>query len=248
MKISRILKPVFQHDITHKVMSWLAAQYIWFTYKTTRWTYIGVDDGTRSYLDAGKPFFALLWHNRIAMMPMIWRTKPYSWNPAAPYILSIVVSKHRDGRIVSRAMEHFGIENIQVESDKNQLAAAKAATRAIGEGKTIGMTPDGPRGPRMRMKDSPIGLARICKAQISFITYSVKRRIVVDSWDRFILPLPFNKGVIIWQEGFAVPDKLRGAELAAMTQRIEDALTEMTNEADRMMGHAPIEPAPRVAA
>jgi lysophospholipid acyltransferase (LPLAT)-like uncharacterized protein len=245
MKLSRILKPVFQHDITHKVLSWLVAQYIWFAFKTTRWTYIGVDDGTRSYLDAGKPLFALLWHNRIAMMPMIWRTKPYSWKATDPYILTIIVSSHRDGQIVRRGMEHFEIENISVESDKNQLTAAKMATRAIKAGKTIGMTPDGPRGPRMRMKDSPIGLARICKARISFITYSVKHRIVLDSWDRFIVPLPFSKGVIIWREGFAVPDKLRGEELAAMTQKVEDALTEMTNEADRMMGHAPIEPAPR---
>jgi len=244
MKISRILRPVFRHDITHRVLSWIVAQYIWFTFKTTRWTWIGVDE-SRILLDAGEPFFALLWHNRIAMMPMIWRSNTYKWNPVDPSILTIVVSNHRDGQIVSRAMEYFKVENITVDTEANHMAAAKAAMRAFGEGKSIGMTPDGPRGPRMRMKDSTVALARICKGRISFITYSVKRRIVIDSWDRFILPLPFNKGVVIWREGFPAPGKLRGDELEEMTRKVEQALTEMTNEADRLMGHAPIEPDPR---
>ena len=243
MKLSGIARTSMRHDRTQALASWLIAQYLKLAYFTTRWTFESWPQ-SRAAIMGGKPIFVFLWHNRIAAMPLIWKQHPWR-ETGGEKVLTIVVSDHRDGRMVSATMKHFKVEHVPVSSKEKQLTAAKNVLRAIRAGRTVGMTPDGPRGPRMRMKAPAITLARLAGARIALITYSVKRRVVFGSWDRFILPLPFNRGVILWDDGFEVPGDLDEAGTMEFARKVEDALTALTNRADQMMGHEPIEPAPR---
>ncbi len=242
MKLSGITRRIIRHDRVHALMSWLIAQYLRLAYFTTRWSFESWPQ-CRAVIMGGSPLFVFLWHNRIAAMPLIWKQHPWR-ESGGEKVLTIVVSGHRDGRMVSRTMQRFKVEHVAVSSKEKQLTAAKGVLRAVRAGRTVGMTPDGPRGPRMRMKTPAVTLARLAGAHISLIAYSVRRRVVIDSWDRFILPLPFNEGVILWEEGFEVPKDLDDEATAKLAEEIETALTALTDKADRMMGHAPIEPAP----
>lgn len=233
--MKRLVKKIMRSDAAHAVVCWIIAQYIRLVYYTSRWEHEGIE-ARDALIAEGKPFVIVLWHNRIAMMPYAWRPKKWP--------LTILASGHRDGQIVIRTMAHFNIKSIAGSSQRGGAAATKSILREMKAGSFIGITPDGPRGPRMRMKDGPVAIARLGKARITMVTFSVKRRILLNSWDRFCLPLPFNKGIFMWDTGFELPGKVDKEGAEAFRQHLEQALTDFTDEADRRMGHAPIPPAP----
>ena len=105
------------------------------------------------------------------------------------------------------------------------------------------MTPDGPRGPRMRASDGIIQAARMAGVPIFPLTYSASNRKVIQSWDRFILPLPFSRGVFHWGDPIFVDRKLDDEGMEAKRIELENALTKLTQETDRELGLAVIPPA-----
>lgn len=233
--MKRFMKKLMRSDGAHNAACWLIAQYIRLVYYTTRWDHVGIK-ARNALVREGKPFVIVLWHNRIAMMPYAWPT--HKWP------LTIMASGHRDGQLVINTMARFNIKSIAASSSKGGVTGTKAIMRAMKEGSYIGITPDGPRGPRMRMKDGAIAIARLGRTRITMVTYSTRWRITLNSWDRFCLPLPFGKGTFMWDTGMEVPAKMDKAETEAFRVKLEKALTDLTDEADRRMGHAPIKAAP----
>jgi len=77
------------------------------------------------------------------------------------------------------------------------------------------------------------------------VTWSTSNRIVFDSWDRFILPLPFGRGALIWTDPIAPPAMdASEAEFEAVRLKLENEMNRIAAEADRIAGVAVIEPAP----
>lgn len=210
-----------------RLLGWAAAQYIRLVYYTSRFTLVGRDETVKRV--AENPRFFLLWHNRLAMMPMAWKY--------ATGELTILASNHRDGTLVARALSHFGIGTISVTSKTVNLRAARSIIDTFKGGSCIGMTPDGPRGPKMRLKPTSLHWARKCSAEVDLIAYSVKRRIVLRSWDQFMIPLPFNRGIIMAKPGCKLENDMSDADLAVKCHQLEDMLIVLTQECDRRMGH-----------
>lgn len=94
------------------------------------------------------------------------------------------------------------------------------------------------------MKDGPIIIRKLTNARLTFTSYSVKRRIVLNSWDNFVLPLPFNKGVFYWGDEDDLPELKTEKDTARLAKIMEDYLNLLSEKADRHMGHEPIRPAP----
>jgi lysophospholipid acyltransferase (LPLAT)-like uncharacterized protein len=121
----------------------------------------------------------------------------------------------------------------------------RAMARHIEGGGVIAMTPDGPRGPRMRVKRGPIQLAKLAGAPLIGVAWSTSNRIVFDSWDRFVLPLPFGRGALIWTDPISPPPMdASDAEMEAVRLRLEQEMNRISAEADRIAGVEAIQPAP----
>jgi len=58
--------------------------------------------------------------------------------------------------------------------------------RALEAGACVGITPDGPRGPRMRAHPGLVMAARVARVPIVPAAYSVRRRRLLGTWDRFV--------------------------------------------------------------
>ena len=125
-----------------------------------------------------------------------------------------------------------------------------AMLRALKEGCVIGLTPDGPRGPRMRASEGLAALARLSGVPVIPVACAFRRRRILSTWDRMILPLPFTRGVLIWGDPITVPTDARGPELEKARLTLETALTALTREADLRCGADPdaIRPEERLAA
>ena len=95
----------------------------------------------------------------------------------------------------------------------------------------------------MQASEGVVSVARMSGVPVIPATFGVTKRKVLGSWDRFILAKPFAKGVIVWGEPIEVPRKANEEEMDAARLQIEQALIDITNEADKLCNQAVIEPA-----
>jgi lysophospholipid acyltransferase (LPLAT)-like uncharacterized protein len=225
-----LAKRIGKSERLRGALCWIAAQYIRLVWATGRWQVVGGDIPAR-YWDQGKPFILAFWHGRLLMMPQ-------SWRRAMP--INMLISGHRDGQLIARTVGHFGIRTIEGSTTRGGATALRAMMKALKAGECIGITPDGPRGPRMRASDGIVAVARLSGCPVIPATYSAAGAKRLGSWDRFLIPRPFSKGVIVWGEPITVA---RDADEAEARRTIEDAMNAQAAEADRRMGADPVLPA-----
>lgn len=166
---------------------------------------------------------------------------PYCWDFKKP--IHMMVSYHRDGQFIARTVKNFGIDTVVGSSSKGGAKALRDMIKLLAGGANVGLTPDGPRGPRMRASAGIISLARLSGAPIVPAAYSINRGWNLGSWDRFLIGGLFGRGVYAWGDPIYVS---RDADTDAQEQarlKIETALNELTDEADRFSGRTPIVPA-----
>lgn len=228
----RTFDRVLRNGRVRRILCWLAAHYIRLAYASGRWTVLGAEIPKRLW-DEGKPFILCFWHGRMLMMH-------YCWRPGTP--VHMLISRHRDGRLIADTISHFGIRTVVGSTRHGGSGALRTMLRILKGGESIGITPDGPHGPRMRASNGITHLARLSDAPILPATFSIDRRRVLATWDRFVVPWPFGRGVLVWGDPIHVPRDADDHALEAARQRVEEALNDITAEADRLCGSVPVEP------
>jgi len=226
------LKGLLRSDEVRRFLCWLVALYI----RLVRWSGPWSTEGSSipaAFHAAKRPFILAFWHGRLLMMPC-------AWNKRVP--IHMLISGHRDGRIIADAVRHFGIDSIAGSSTAGGPAALKSMVRQLKAGDCVGITPDGPDGPAMRATPGIVAAARLSGAPVIPLTYATKRRRILDTWDRFHLPFPFSRGVFLWGEAIVVPPDLDDAGMERCRVLIEERLNALTTEADRRLGHPRLSP------
>ncbi len=234
------LKRILQSPWVVRLAADAIALYVRLVRATSRWETRG-EENIRAFWDSDKACIVAFWHGRLLMMPPAWKS---------PRKMHVLISQHRDGELIARAMDRFGILSIRGSSakrgqDKGGGAALRGIVQTLKRGDFIGFTPDGPRGPRMRAALGVVAAARLGRGPIVPICYGVARRHAFRSWDRFLLPWPFNRGVTIWGEPIDVSDTHETLEEAAA--RVEAAMNAMADACDRLCNAETIAPAEPVS-
>jgi lysophospholipid acyltransferase (LPLAT)-like uncharacterized protein len=104
--------------------------------------------------------------------------------------------------------------------------------KVLQNGSDIVIAPDGPKGPRQKAQIGVIELSRITGRPIVPVTFSSSKKIVFNSWDRFVLPYPFSRGVFIWGEPIHVDPQGDRTHLEEKRLLLEGRLNEITEQAD----------------
>lgn len=226
-----MLKSILRSTIGTAALTKLIRVYIGLILATIR-IERRVDPAAADLIDGSAPFLAVFWHNRLGLIPTTWhRGRP----------MAMVRSSHGDGRMLGGALSDFITRPIEGSTRRNPMAAMRGMLRALRDGLPVALTPDGPRGPRMRCQLGVIEAARRTGVPIIPAACSSRPRIQIRSWDRFLFPLPFTRAVVMIGAPMHVgPDENR--ETARL--RVEQTLTRVTDEADRSLGLEPIPPAP----
>lgn len=201
---------------------------------TTRWQREGFAEPL-ARLAQGQPMILCFWHGRLAAMPLCHPERRRA---------AVLISAHRDGRLIARTIRHFGLATIDGSSTRGGEAGLVECARHLTQGGVVAIAPDGPRGPRMRAAAGALKLASVTGAPVFPVSVATSRRRVLPSWDRFLLPLPFGRGLFLVGEAITLPREADGAALETARRTLEARLNALSAEADRRMGQAPIEPAP----
>ena len=210
-----------------RVACWLVYRYIRFVYLTNRWSAEGAER-PRRLTSEGRSFIVAFWHGRLLMMPL-------AWHGLVPF--HMLISAHRDGRIIAGAMTYFGIDTIAGSTSRGGSAALRTMLKRLREGGCVGITPDGPRGPAMTASIGIVNVARLARVPILPLTYATSRRRVLRTWDCFHLALPFGHGVYLWGEPIEIAADLDDTGLECARGLVETRMVEMVRDADSRAGH-----------
>jgi len=224
--IKKILNKIKDSRLFLHTVSTLLYWYVLLVGKTTKWTI----DGTNKFYDVlkkDKSLIVVAWHGRILMLP-------YFWNRSG--ILKALVSLHRDGRLVVRLLESFGIGTIGGSTNQNATAAAVSLMKTLKKNDSIAIIPDGPRGPSMTMTLSPLYYAQKTGKPIVGITFSIKGAKIARSWDSMMIAPLFSTGVVSATDPFYIPRDATKDDLEKYRFEIEQKLNEITHKADEKMG------------
>lgn len=163
------------------------------------------------------------WHNRIVYCTyhlgreLAWKGFP----------LKVMISRSRDGELISRAVEAWGGETVRGSSSRGGSGALRQLVRSLEKGRVAAVTtPDGPRGPVYRVQSGTVMLAQLSGAAVYPISYCAERAWRLRSWDRFIVPKPFSRISVAVGEPQRVPRDLDAAGREAARERLEAALLE----------------------
>ena len=230
----RPLKRVLQSETLRHFFCWLASIFIRLVFHSGRWRVVG-GDIPRKFWDEGKPFILGFWHGRLLMMPYCWDHEK---------TIYMLISQHRDGQLIARTVGHFGIRTTAGSSTRGGSQALRAMVKALKDGDYVGITPDGPNGPRMRASEGIVGVARLSGAPVIPAAFGSSRGRCLSSWDRFLVAWPFGQGVIVWGDPIYIDRDASPEDDGRARLRIEDGLNAVTAETDRLTGRAPVEPAP----
>jgi lysophospholipid acyltransferase (LPLAT)-like uncharacterized protein len=172
------------------------------------------------------PVICVFWHGRQLMLAPLFAAR----TQAVPF--SMLISSHADGKLIANTISWFGIATIYGSSSKGGAEAFQQLKGSLEHGGSVGITPDGPRGPRYVAKRGAVKLASITGKKIIPFTYSARSYWQFKSWDSMILPKPFSQGVCLRGEPITVPAEIDDEMADALSNELSAALTRLTTEAD----------------
>jgi lysophospholipid acyltransferase (LPLAT)-like uncharacterized protein len=165
------------------------------------------------------PVIIAFWHNRTALMAYFYERY------CRGRIALTFISRSRDGQFMTDVAARFGIKAVRGSSSRHGVSAMLTAIRAAGDRQVdLAITPDGPRGPRYQIQPGLLRLAQATRRPIVAVTYQLKWKLLLNSWDRFHVPLPFSTCRLITGEPIFVAENASEAELAAISARVTEAL------------------------
>ena len=223
----RWLRPLLRSEHSYRFFAFLASIYIRFVFLTCKWETLGKEI-PESYIKDKKPFIVCFWHGRLGMLACSWTWKDRPFR--------MLMSTHRDGLLIARTVSHFGITWIAGSTQRGGTEALRGLIKTLRNGETIGITPDGPRGPSQVASIGVVTLAKLAKVDLVPITFSTSRRRLLKTWDRFHLPLPFGRGLFIWGDPISPPTSGDETEMESVRQQLETEMTALQNKADGLMG------------
>jgi hypothetical protein len=132
-----------------------------------------------------EPVIFAFWHGDLLLQPYLYYQ--FRKRPKA----KVLISDHFDGQIIARIMTFFNLGTIHGSTTRGGAKVLIQGLKSLSDGYDIGITPDGPKGPRYTVSDGVVVMAQ--KRQAKVIVYSCvpSRYWQLGSWDRFMIPKPF---------------------------------------------------------
>lgn len=225
------MRKLIRHPAVQAGLARLLGAYLAFALRTTRWQLVGGGPALAE-VAAGRPLILAFWHERLPLMPILFRLASEQEKAAARLVPHVLVSQHRDGRFIGTVVAPFGFRMVYGSSTRGGAQALVEMLRVLRAGNPIAITPDGPRGPRRQAAPGAVQLAALAGVPVVPVGGATTRHRLLPSWDRMMLPLPFGRGVIVCGAPLHVPRDGADAALPVLAA----ALSEACDAADAALG------------
>jgi lysophospholipid acyltransferase (LPLAT)-like uncharacterized protein len=220
-----------RHPLLIRMAAFLGAVLVRLWMSTMRVRIVSADGKPHPVDPATERFVYAFWHESL-LAPLVTRPK-----------IRVLISQHRDGELIAQCCRWLGIGTFRGSTSRGGSQALLEMIRGGGELTHLGITPDGPQGPRRQLQPGIVMVAsqtglRVVPVGVGFVSAWRAR-----SWDRFALPKPFSTMVGVIGQPIEVPKDLDRGEMSAWRQHIEDQLLAMTALAEDWSERLKFDPA-----
>ena len=181
--------------------------------------------------DKEQPLIMAMWHGQHFMMPFFRRG----------YRFKVLISRHSDGEINAIAAERLGVGAVRGSGDhggrfhvKGGVSAFRSMTELLADGWNMALTADVPKVSRV----AGLGIIKLASEfgrPIFPVALATSRRIVLNSWDRSEVNLPFSRGAMVVGEPIRVPAAADADALEQARGALERALNASTERAHALV-------------
>ncbi len=193
---------------------------------TWRVEYRGLDN-LRKARDASGNVILAFWHGRLLALSYTHRGKN----------IQVLASEHYDGDLMGRIIARLGFGHLKGSTTRGGHRAMRDLKSVLEEGLDTGLAADGPRGPRGRLQQGAVELARLTGRAVLPLTSSASRRKLFRSWDCFQVPLPFSRVVVEYGEPLIMKGDENKDEREQAKDVLQRRLNELTAALDRSIGY-----------
>lgn len=185
-----------------------------------------MDPGLKSRVLSGQQVIYTTWHCHL-LFPLFYARK------VAGQLASLVLmsSPSRDGEFIAAVARGLGFAICSGSARKGGVEALQQMADYYRRGYSCGLIADGSRGPARVAQNGPLYLARITAAPLVPLAVAASRQKTFQTWDRFVLPLPFSRLALLVGEPLTVPPQARGAALEALRRELEARLNGLFHQA-----------------
>lgn len=174
---------------------------------------VSYDERAQQTLDE-RPRIASFWHSCLIPSTYVFRNMG----------IRVMSSNSYDGEYMGRIIHRFGFVAVKGSSSRNAVRALLGLRRALEEGWTVAFTLDGPRGPRHKVKPGPVSLARSSGKPMTMYHAAVDKAWVLNTWDRLMIPMPFSRVLVRFENLISVPAEASDEELERYSAELQLSL------------------------
>jgi len=180
---------------------------------------------TSPFAKPAKPIILAFWHNQQLVAAYIFRNLG----------LRVLVSRSKDGDYIAGVLAHLGYGTVRSSTSSGKVNALRGLARELKSGYHAVITPDGPRGPVYRAQPGAVFLGALSGHAVVPFGCAVDRIWQLHSWDRFEIPKPFSRAVIVFGRAMSIPRELRQETVQQLTRELEQQLNDLRDKARALL-------------
>ena len=216
----RIKKKLLKNFFVQNILGFLTFLYI-RTVNFTSSIQFENESIPRQFWNDDKPFILAFWHSQLMMIGFSWKKKQN---------VNILASSHSDGRFGAIVGKYFNLNNIQT-SEKNKSVSLRSIFKLLNDNNYIGITPDGPRGPKEIVSEGIIKIAKSSKVPIIPIGFWSSKNFKLKSWDSFLITLPFSKCSFVWNKPLEIPYNIQENQIQHYQKLLQEKINQSVKKA-----------------
>lgn len=174
----------------------------------------------------GQPVLGLCWHGHLLVLA-------YHHRHAG---MATLISQSRDGEYIARVTQRWGYTLVRGSSSRGGSSALREMVRLLRSGQSVAVTPDGPRGPRRRVKPGALLAAKLSGVPVLPTAAAATRAWWLGGWDRFLVPKPLARVRLIYGRPRTIPRDADDTQLAHICVELEGELNALGERAAHALG------------
>lgn len=144
----------------------------------------------------------------------------------------VLISASNDGEIIAEGALSLGIKSVRGSSKRHGTSAALGLIDNLKDGGSIGIMVDGPKGPKRKVKDGIINIAKLSGIPIIPVSWQSKNRTFhkFNTWDEFQIPFGPCKTVALFGEPIHIPNDITKEEMQDWCLKLEEAMNKVEKD------------------
>lgn len=168
-----------------------------------------------------KNFIVAFWHGTMFLPWYVFRNRK----------IVALISQSKDGELLARVLKHWNYKVIRGSSSKGGDEALNTMIEFAKNGYSVAITPDGPKGPPLKMKAGAIITAKKSNLPLILVGVYYKKKRILKSWDSFQIPYPFSEVNLVLSKPIYIDSDLTYDETSKKIIEYENYLNELQSKA-----------------